>query len=479
MAINIQGKDYSDDELAVLAKAGVLQISQKNDPASLTLTAPALHGPFQGNAAQFGIFSTPGVRPERFSALQRPYSFASILGVQRSDYTQEILEIVTGQLAGGTSNATGFCGNPPVVGGLKTCAQTYAWGSYYVKTDLNALPLVGQRRTRADVPAAILNQGPSYNPFIPDIMYRLDDTRSQLRYELFRVGVDLERTMEVVLFKGIVGQDNSRTGWFSEFEGLDRQVKTGYRDQIAAGNPLCQAADSAVVVFNADIGGSATDGSSRDFVEVLTETYRGMKKRADRVGMSGTQFAILMRSEQFSRVTDVWAPNYSTYRSDGTTAAPAPRDGFAIQQLRLEMMRGQYLLIDGEPVPVIFSEGIDINAISNNTYSSDIFILPISWNGMPLITLEYFPMDNQYIQEFAGFNGNKNISTLNNGMFMVGERDTGLCLEFLFASRFRLILQTPFLAARVDDVSYAYHEPTRTAHPGASLYVNGGVSYRS
>ena len=69
--INIQGKDYTDAELVTLAKAGVLQIGQKNDPASTTVTAPALHGPFQGNSAQQGLFSATGVRPQRYGESKR------------------------------------------------------------------------------------------------------------------------------------------------------------------------------------------------------------------------------------------------------------------------------------------------------------------------------------------------------------------------------------------------------------------------
>ena len=65
MLIKIAEKEYNETELAVLSKAGVLQIGQKNDPASTTLTATPLHGPFHGNANQFGIFSDGTVRPGR------------------------------------------------------------------------------------------------------------------------------------------------------------------------------------------------------------------------------------------------------------------------------------------------------------------------------------------------------------------------------------------------------------------------------
>jgi hypothetical protein len=42
-----------------------------------------------------------------------------------------------------------------------------------------------------------------------------------------------------------------------------------------------------------------------------------------------------------------------------------------------------------------------------------------------------------------------------------------------------MVLEAPFLAGRIDDLQYVYLAPTREAIPGASLYVDGGVSYVS
>lgn len=480
MLIKIADKEFTEQEIQTLAKAGVLNIGQKNDPASTTLTGQALHGPFQGSSSQFGLFSYPGVRPQRFSAMARPDSWWNVIPIVRSEYHNEILEIMTGQTAGSGNNASGFCGDPPVAGNLKTCQQLYTWGDFYMKTTLNAGALVGQLRNRADVPAQILNAAPdNRNPFIPDIMYRLADTRSTLQSELFKLGVEMERNTELVGIQGVAAtQNNTYRGWFTQFAGLDRLIKTGYTDQVSG--YACGAADSAVVAYNADIAGTNSDGSGRTFVETVTETTRAMKKRASQVGMSGTQWVILMRSEQFQRACDVWACQYAINRcSSGVVGSPVQRDGMAIQTLRLEMMAGQYLWIDGEQWPVVFSEGIPNFATANNNYSADIYIVPISWQGRPLIYAQYYPMDNQYTQEWMNNFGLQTASILNNGLFLVGYRSTGLCIEYHFQARMRLILETPFLAARVDDVSYSYYEPTRQAIPGASLYQDGGISYRS
>ena len=466
--------EYTLPELALAAKMGLLNIGQKNDPASTTPTAQTLHGPFPGNANQLGLFSGAGVRPERFSALQRPETFLSILPIRTSEFTNEILEIMTGQLAGGTTNASDFCGNPPVVGDLKVMRRVFTWGDYYVKTNLNPVILTGQRVNRADVPASILNTGPAGNPLIPDIMYDMSQTRSQMRTELFKIGVDLERNMEIVAIRGTADADNSRTGFFNEFAGLDGQIATGLSDSVTG--LAAPAADSAVVTFNADVEGTAADG--RNLVETLNDTWYGLKDRAARVGMGGVVWAIVMRKEAFRRVTDTLACELVLHNCAGSAASPNNRDGMAIQALRMEMLNGNFLRIEADNVPVVFSEGILHEVLANNTYMSDMYFVPLSWNGMPLTTIEYFPADNPWATEFANFVGADNIRTINNGMYLVGRRDTGLCIEYHFQARFRLILELPYLAARIDNLQYTYLAPTREAIPGASFYVDGGATNR-
>lgn len=476
MLIKIGNNEYSEAELETLNKAGVLNIAQKNDPASTTPSAQPMHGPLHGNTAQYGPFSAAGVRPQMFSALSRPASWLDIVALEGSDVWNEITEIMTGQLAGGTTNATGFCGNPPVPGWLKTCQQTYSFGKYYVKTDLNVLAYTGLRKNRADVPREILNAGPNVNPLIPSIMFDMSDTNNLLAVELFKIGNSLARTVELVSIQGTAGTDASRTGWWSEFGGLDGQIKTGYTDAVTG--VTCPAVDSAVVSFNADVAGTAAGGDGRSLVAVVTETVIGLMDRARDVGMNNVQFAIVMRKEQFRRVVDVWSCNYLSYRCAGAQYAENNTNSADSRALQIEMIQGQYLLIDGMQIPVIFTEGIPNPAVGNAQYQADIFVVPVSWEGMPLIKLQYFDMNNPYLQAKASFTNADAVTVLNNGLFLVGRRDTGLCVEYHFQAMMRLILETPFLAGRIDDVTYTYRVPTRQAIPGSSLYADGGISIR-
>lgn len=481
MLIKIANKEYSAEDLAVLAKYNLLNVGQKNDPASTTLTVPALQGPFQGDATQFGIFSAPGVRPQRFSALQYPRSFLSLVKMAPSEYTADLLEIVTGQTAGSGNNATSFCTTAPLAGQLKTCQQIFKWGDFSMQTRLGSLMQTGQLRNRAEIPGDILNTGANENPFIPEIMFNIRDTRSQLALEMYNLGIEIGRQMELLAIRGVYTGNNSNVyrGFFTEFTGLDAQIKTGYTDLGSPGAPLCPAVDSAVISFNAAVNGTIGGGDGRNIVQAAHDLYYGLNDRAVAVGMSDTQFAFIMRKEQFRAIVEQWACQYATYRCVSTNAGqPLTNDVTNTNALRLELMRGQYLLIDGIQVPVVFTEGISNPAIANATYEADMYLVAVYWAGMPLLRMEYFNAANQWSREFGSYTDPQNTQVINNGMYLVGKHNTGTCMEYVVQARFRMIVETPFLCGRIDNVNYNYRAPSREAIPGTSLYDDGGSTYR-
>lgn len=481
--IQFGGKSYTMPELKVLEKAGALQTAFKNDPASTTVTGQPLQGVSAANAAQYGLFSAPGVRPERFSALNRPLSMARLLIEQgaftKSEYFNELLEIMTGQTAESGTNATDFCGNPPEPGVLKVMGMNFRFGKLYAKTRLNSVPQIGFLRSRADVPGQILNAGPTANPLIPDIMYQLTDTRSILQGELFKLGVAIERQLELVLIQGnnTLSSTNAHWGWIQEFTGLDSLIKTGYTDTVTS--QAAPAADSIVETF-ANIVSGTQASSGRNIVQMHSDIYYALKQRAARVGMDATEFVIVMRAEYFRALTDVYACSYAISRcTNGVVGSPQIIDQTTINNLRLEMLNGQYLLIEGVQVPVVFSDGMLFSQTAATQWTTSEYFVPVSWAGRPLIRIEYFPMDNPYAAEYGSWIGADKYRILNNGLYRVGYRSTGQCDEFHFTAQMRLILETPFLAARIDSIQFNYLAQTRSAYSGETAqFANGGVTYR-
>jgi len=454
----------------------------KNNPASTSLTStPALQGPLQGNPALGGLFSAPGVRPDRYSAFPRVRSFAKLLTPQPSDIYNEIISIVTGATTAVGSNASDFCGTAPTPGALKQCEQQYAYGKWFSKTQVNSINDIGYLRNRADIPGQILNAGPAGNPLIPDIMYKLVDTRSQLQYELFLVGTMIERSLERALILGnpATASANTQIGFIKEFKGLDLQIKTGYADTSGV---LCPAADSIVIDFSeANIGSTIPGGDGRTITSAISDVWYALKDRASQVGMDGVEYALVMRKEQFRALTDVYANTYATTRfqtNSYSAGLPLIQDATRTNDLRVEMLNGQYLIVEGEILPVVFSDGIPLTPTGGaNNYQADMYFVPLSWAGRPLLRLEYFNLGNQYINEWTGFINPDRRRVINNGFYAMGYNSVSMCDEYLFASVMRLILETPFLAARIDNVEFSYLAATRDPYPGTSMYVNGGTSY--
>jgi hypothetical protein len=466
-----EDKKYTIKELEAMAS-----IVFKNTPASTTATGTPFHGPLHGNTAQFGIFSNPGVRPERWSTLARPWSLASILTPVQSVYWQEKLEIMTGQTAGAGDNASNWCDDPPTPGENKVCQQIFSWGDFYMKGKLNVLPYIGQLRDRADVPAEIINAGPSGNPYMPDLMYQLTDTQSQVRKEIYNIGIEFERGFDVMLVQGNAAATIGQRGWFNDFTGLDLQIKTGYTDAVSG--LACSAMDSAVETFGGNISGTSTDGTTRNIVQMLGDLYYGLTQRASKFGMSGTRWVIVMREELFKSFVDQYSCLYNLYSCSGSQYEENNIDQMTTNQLRLQMYNGRYLLINGVAVPVVFTEGIAQTTPAANTFESDMYIVPVNYAGRSLLNLEYFPMSNQYLTEFSNAMGGIDRTVMNNGMWLASVEETAMCKELHFGTRMRLILETPFLAGRIDNLQYSFNAPIRNALPGASFYSNGGITYR-
>jgi hypothetical protein len=482
-------KIYSEKEIGDLIAINALSpdiVSRlKNDPASTSLASTQMpHGPGQGgnSTTQAGLFSDPRVRPQRFSALARPRNFLAQLQLVPNEIESELTEILTGQLADAGTDATGWCDNAPTPGDLKVSTQLRVFGKYLSKINLNAIPNIGKRQSYGDVPGEILNSAPENFPYMPDVVMRFGDTRDQLQFEMYKLGNSLQRSVVNIAWQGVAGQNavSANDGWWYEPNGFDALVKTGYTDIVSG--TATPAADSVVQAWGGgDIGGN--DSFGRNIVESINDLWYAVNDRASQVGMGDTNWVFVMRKEQFRALVEVYACTYATYRCQSTNAGqPIVTDGMEVQRLRTEMASGQFLLIDGVPVPVQFDEGIALTRFASNpnVLQADIFLMPLSWGGRPLTYMQYFKMDNPYATDFANFVNPNKIKFMNNGLFIAGERSTGLCVEYFVGAQMRPALETPFLAGRIDNITFTYTAQTRGANPQPTWnYQNGGRTFNS
>lgn len=473
--IKIGNKEYTADEIDGLRS---VILGSKNNPASTTITSNPLYGPYQDGSGDYGLLSIPGIRPDMFSSFQRPFSLARILGVKQSLIANEKIGIMTGVTEGSGSNPADFCGDPPTPGQLKRCVQNYIWGKSFWKTNLNNIAEAGEYADYADMNKRLLNLAVSPNPFMPSELANIDISDRDgllLANELWNIGVQFERKLEILLVRGnqTLAPAATQRGWIKEFDGLERQYIQGRRDMDTG--DLCAGADSTVVTWGTGI--EATVGG-RSFVEMMTDLYFEKTVEAERMGFEGIQFAWVMSSRAFRALVYLWACAYYTYRCSLASAAnPNYTSGETIRRDQLDMTTGRYLLVEGVKVPVIFSDGIRTVKAGGSVFTDDnMFLVPYAWSGGQLLNLQYKKMDNADAMNFANFAGPVPVRGINNGMFLVTSRYTGFCFEHLFASKMRLIQDAPFLGAVINTFQYSYAAQYRNPYPGASDHFDGGAT---
>lgn len=461
-------KQWTLEELKE-ARAALQELEgAKHDPASTASTWVNGHGPG-------GIFSQGAVRPDMYATIPRLNDDVSAsLPLIASNKDNEIYEILTGITAPAGNRAADTCSEGPTPGRLKVGRVTAAWGTLKVDTEVNRLVDFGRRLDYQDMDRNVLNMQGSQSPFVPQVP--TTDINTRLGKQFMELGLSVEQAVTWVDFIGVAGAGSNSAYlnmFIEQYQGFETWVRTGYTD--ALGGAAIPAADSIVIAHNAPIGSNGVNGVS--FIENVVDAYYSVVQKANEIGMMGTEFEIWVHPKAWRAIAYQWACTYYTTRCSGEQYNEITRDGVAIAQARDEMLRNRVLMIDGEPVRVRLSQGIPALGIGDQTYMSDVYIMPRYWNGRPLVFRQYFPLNNAEAQTFLGMENDARV--INNGLYAVGKRSTnGLCTKFEFVSRMRLILDTPFLAARVNDVSFTYRAQDLDSRVGESLYKNGGVSSR-
>lgn len=426
-----------------------------------------LHGPG-------GLFSTPGLERSVFSALSLPNTgLAARLPVVDSNISNPLRQLITGVGAASGSEPDGVCDDPPTAGFLYGCSTLFPFGRVARQTrvfDVDRLTL--QTRGENYNLQLIGGQNPRSNlaPRTPAMALQ-----NEMTSQMFTMGVEFLRKLGRMVYNGNPA-NNTAGGGYKEFLGLASIVKTGYTDALDA--TACNALDSYTQTIAADI---ATDPA--EVVAAFTNAWRYVRRRADLAGLNPVTWAFSMRPELFYQITEFWPCAYATYRCGEifTDAGDIRQvDGMRISEMRDAMRNGNYLLIDGVQVEVILDDAIpETETVANTTYSSDVYLLPLTVVGGTLAT--YFEAMNYdaAVMEALALAGQGAYYTTDGGRFLwVRKPVNNFCIQALAKIEPRLIVETPHLAARLIDLRYSPTFRLPTAYPGEDGYYNGGVQTR-
>jgi hypothetical protein len=415
-------------------------------------------------------------------------------GAARDSATNELNPLfpyITGFLRSDQQEKDGVCDDPPEAAGMKTCIMTAVFGRKEFKTRQIEVNHVGQQINRGEFMDLQLENSPLVNQmgglmqsFMGGSMGNANAILAgrEMVLRMVEVGVAFQRWFCPQVFTG--NPSNSAAGGgYKEFAGLDLLIGRNKVDALSG--TACPSLYSDVKDFNYKQVDSSTDPT---LIKTLTTMMHILNRKAIQQNLSPVDFRLVMRSELFYYLTEIWACNYQTYRCfnfDGANIDPV--GSFSVEttiRMKEDMRNGSYLLIDGRKYPVIQDDCImeestsDNEAIPVGCYSSDIYIVPFAARGGTLRTLywEYYDYNAGPMEAIRDIRGTNYFWT-GAGVFLWGVKPpANWCIEAISKVEPRLILRTPQLAGRLQNVTYCPLQHTDDVLPSQPYWTDGGVA---
>jgi hypothetical protein len=452
---------------------------------SSTPTTTYGHGPY-------GLFSYPGMSRPLFNAMILPnQGLQSLLPVRPSNDANPVYGILTGVTATTGSEPEGVCDDPPTAGLTKLCMHSFVFGRQSRQTRVFDLDRIGLWTNRGEFGDFTYMGDPlrtsGVNPNVPTIAggNPADVAKNEISKALFELAVAWSRDFAKELYTGNP-TNNTAGGGRKYFYGLDILINTGYRD--AESGIACPAADSLVRSF----GDNRVELNGTAIVQTITAMFRNLKYIAARAGLDPVEWVLSMRWGLFYQLTEVWPCAYMTYRCQNSGAFSTSQvqfnDAGAQIAMRDEMrgnifdMTGQYLLIDGQRVPVVLDEAIAETEPVRGVFESSIYFVPLTvLGGNPVTFIEHRNYDapGNAVEAARFFAPDGSFYASDNGRFLWHKKPpTNFCVQMLAKTEPRVLLLTPQIAGRLTDVRYSPLIHERDSFTDAGYFVNGGSTSR-
>jgi len=278
---------------------------------------------------------------------------------------------------------------------------------------------------------------------------------------------------------------NNNGNAYREWRGLQLLVNTGFTDAFT--NTTCPALDSDVKNF---AYGDVKTQTNPSFFELLEMAHFYVSHNADRQALTPVDWVVVMRPELWQTVSSL-VPYQSILATMMNATIPASYqvniDGGSLAQERNSIREGMRLSINGQNLTVITDDGIpELNNANDanleaGEYASDVYVLPLRYLGnRPGMKIQY--KDFRFIAgEIAatddmvgGF-----YKPSPDGRFWWALVRDGACFKIQAQTEPRIILRTPQLAARIQNVKYVPLQHLRSPDSDSSYFFKGGVSTRA
>ena len=482
---NFPTKPDAMQQLAQLfapALAKQMGVEYKHTTPTGTPSTPYYHGPG-------GLFGVAGVERDIIHTRVGGRGLAWALSNRTTITTDPLFPYISGYQDESGDEKDGVCDDPPIAGPAKTCLQTAPLGRYERMSREMEINRVGQIINRGEFTDLRTINDPIAPELGRSIFPNIDGSTqlglgAEVLARMLEVGITFVNLLGRQLYTGSPANNSANSG-YKEFIGLDLLIGTNKVDAITGTN--CPSLDSDVKDYNYEKVSNVAANPS--IVRTLTTMWRYVKHIAIRSNLMPVTWAISMRQALFWEITDVWPCSYLSYRcevNDGANIDPVPSfdTGDAIA-MRDAMRNGEYLLIDGEKVPIIIDDFIveessnDTNLIDVGCFASDIYIVPLSiLGGRPATYWEYFDYSRGPAQAIMDSRSG-NFFWTDGGRYMWHQKPPlNWCIQWLGKIEPRLILSTPHIAARLTNVQYCPLQHERDPHPDDDYFTDGGVTDR-
>lgn len=432
--------------------------------------------------ATAGFFGVCGLNDTLINASVGPRGIESLLPSYGTDITNPEFAILTGfeQVAGQTE-PTGACGDC-IIMESEGCILTAQFGKICRGSKEIALTEINTRRTPGENRLRLFGDvtGPDGRP-IPGAGHGtlINDERE---WAMVEAAVGLQRALQPMVFQGNPANNVGQGYW--EFPGFDLLIGTGKVD--AHTGVTCPAADSDIKSF----GYRLVDGSDGgDIVGIISMMEAYLYYNSTRMGLDPCEWVLAMRGELWYQLSDVWPVSYNTQRAGIANAnAEIVVDGMGLIAQRDAMRSGMYLDVNGRRLRVIIDDGIAESTNVNDanvpagSWASDIYFIPLRVRGTAVTYFEYqdFSMTLKGIAQNALNDANAQVWITDGGRFFVDRTYTNRCYHTNVMTKPRLILRTPQLAGRIQDVRYNplqhFREPIDQNSP---YFYKGGAARRT
>lgn len=455
----------------------------KNDPGTIS-AGQQIHG-------NTGLFATPGLDQNILSRVLRP-----LQGLPRALSVQPFGTGVPAEYGGSEAplyaTVTGItdptevtypvdiCDDQPEGGLVEACVLTAPYGQLgsSISIKYNEVGRLQNRGEETDL-RVINAPDPYFNTPATTPNLGGDALMNELNARLIASTEWLGREMARNFIWTGDPSTTTNEGW-QQFMGMEMLVNTNKYD---INGTRCEAMDSYIENFQYEL----VNGTGRDIAAFIDDMYFDLSYLADNTGMSPVQWVLVMRTQLFNEITKVYPIKYfnealanmAAFKTDGGRSV---LNASELTDMRDRMREQRMLPVRGKMVPVILDDTIPEDnsttsaSLSEGQFASDVYMLPLTVRSgnFPVLYWEFFKLNNGQANNLKNQMRDNTTYFTDNGRFQWFANFRNGCYRLNFVSRPRIILRAPYLAARLQNVSYEPQRHVDSWNPESDYFVSGG-----